>query len=136
MKFQSFYELILENQNNTDTYVVFVEDDKPRTALITAYMKKFYPTQKYEIFDNNHDAAEFTKNHYASILCYSLDYHLYDYNSEPFAHFLRRMGNDGGNVFCHSDSPEGAEKIKEILPKSIHKQVPKNIVGMLDFIEP
>jgi stalled ribosome rescue protein Dom34 len=134
MEFKSLHELIVENEQKSQDYVLFLEDEIPRTKLIEAYMAKYIPEQKYVVFNNSHDAAIFSEQHYDNIKWFSIDFWLLDgMTSEAFALYLKRKGNDGSNVFCHSNSPEGAERIQEILPHVKIKQVPTNISCMVEF---
>lgn len=134
MDFKSLQQLIQEHEERTTNYVLFLEDDVMRTKLIEAYMAKYIPEQQYVMFNNSHDAAKFTLDHYDNIKWFSIDFWLLDgMTSEAFALFLKKKGNDGNNVFCHSDSPEGAERIQQILPKIKIKKVPTNISCMVEF---
>lgn len=62
----------------------------------------------------------------------SLDYNLMGgETTEPIAWALNRLGNDGSNVFIHSNDPDGVAAIRSILPKAKDMQMPQNILAII-----
>lgn len=132
MTFNQLVHLLQEDKKEQS--ILFLEDDEGRSRMIEVFMKKHNPCGKYLIIDNNKDAMGLIEQHYNDFTDYSLDYNLKMETSEAVAKLLRLKGNDGTNVWIHSNDGIGADILQEILPQAKIKQVPDNILSMIPKI--
>lgn len=134
MKFAQLFSLIYEHTQPVTIFVL--EDMDLRKTLFDRLCKKILPNATVHYSSSVQEAVEFLydQKNYSRIDAFTLDYNLIDENSVPIANLLKRtFGNDGSNVWIHSNDPEGIRELQLILPKARVAQMPNNIPEIADF---
>lgn len=128
MQFDQICEFLLEQQKIINIFIL--EDLEMRVTLMRSFCAQVIPNHNILTAEDTQTAVSILKDNYHEIDFFTLDYNLKNgETSVAVAHLIKRhFGNNGENVWIHSDDVDGIEEIKKILPLAHVAQAPQNII--------